>query len=174
MVEFSKDNITFMIAIIGFFLSLYNFIKSCWESSCHLQVLYKSHTCGERYDKRAMLVARLIFENRSSRKIAISRMFLEHNNKRYEFAFPKHEVWKFTTRSGGKITDEQQIFSQEIPFEIEGYGTLGGYFILYLPLEMKEDFSKDTTFDLLIYTNRKKLRVSLSADNFGTDSEQYG
>lgn len=100
-------------------------------------------------------------------------MFLEFQNQKYEFLFPKHKVWSFTTRSGGKVTKESNVYTQELPFDIDGNGAVGGYFRVDLPSEAVSDFSKSTVLNLVIYTNRKKLHTSLIANNCGPDSEQY-
>lgn len=64
--------------------------------------------------------------------------------------------------------------SQELPFKIEGYGALGGYFIVFLPNEFEEHFRQKVEIQMTIQTTRKKKNVLLVADNPGRDVEQYG
>lgn len=42
----TREDLTFVIAIAGFLLSLFNFIKDCWNSRCRLSVIYKSHSAA--------------------------------------------------------------------------------------------------------------------------------
>lgn len=170
----TRENLTFVIAVAGFLLSLFNFIKDCWNSRCHLSVIYKNHTAGISRRNKTSINVHLIFENKSSKRIAVTRMFLVFHNQKYEFLFPENEVWSFTKRSGGEIIKNDTIYTQQLPFDIDGNGALGGYFRVLLPPEAVSDFSKSTVLNLVIYTNRKKLHTSLIADNCGPDSEQYG
>lgn len=169
-----RESITLGIAIISFMLSVYNFVKNCWDLRCALRISYKSHTAGKHQSGKTILVLRLIFENQSAAKTSVTRIFLNHKGKRYEFAFPENQVWEFESKIGNVVKKRECVVSQRLPFAIEGYGAVGGYFVAYLPLELCSDFSANAKIELDIQTNRKMLHTSLVADNPGYDSQEYG
>ena len=81
-----RENITLVIAIAGFVMSLYNFFRAIWDKRCSFSVGYVSHYCHlSRSEKHAELVFRLNFINQSSVPLTIVRMFMVVDDKKYEF-----------------------------------------------------------------------------------------
>ncbi len=169
-----RDNVTFLIALAGFGLSIWNFFADLWRNRCSIRIEYISHYCGAHPNGRSFLQLRLNIINRSSAPISISRMFLHYQGQFYEFLFPSVNVWEFTTRRNHEIINREVIKSQAIPFKIEGRGAVGGYFLVYIPSEAKDAFAQQTMFDLIVHTSKRKKRFSLVANNHGRDAEQYG
>ena len=89
-----RENITLVIAIAGFVMSLYNFFRAIWDKRCSFSVGYVSHYCHlSRSEKHAELVFRLNFINQPSVPLTIVRMFMVVDDKKYEFLFPEQQVF---------------------------------------------------------------------------------
>lgn len=169
-----RENITFLIALVGFMLSLWNFFSDHWRNRCSFSVEYISHYCGIHPNGKTVLQLRLNIVNKSSVPISISRMFLNYKRQELEFLFPSVCVWEFTKRRNHEIVKQEEINSQAIPFKIEGHGAVGGYFLVYVPPEARGDFSQKTKIKISMQTSRQKKRFLLTAHNPGRDAEQYG
>ena len=170
----NRNNITLVIAVLGFGMSLYNFFRSLWDRRCDFRVDYVSHYCTlSRSGKYAEPMFRLNFINRSSAPLTVVRMFLCVENEKYEFLFPEQMVYQMTHTENGKTVQAGEVRSQALPFRVEGNGAMGGYFAVYLPPEMKKQFQSAGKWKLTVQTTRKKKSFLLAADNPGYDIEQY-
>lgn len=170
-----RENITLVIAIAGFVMSLYNFFRAIWDKRCSFSVGYVSHYCHlSRSEKHAELVFRLNFINQSSVPLTIVRMFMVVDDKKYEFLFPEQQVYRMTRTENGKTFQIGEIKSQSLPVRIEGNGALGGYFAVYLPPEMEKRFQLAGTWKIIVQATQKKKTFSIVADNPGYDIEKYG
>lgn len=169
----SRDNVTFFIAVAGLLMSIYNFVKALWDSRFGIGVTYISHWSRVSRNKGVMTM-RLLFENKSSRPVTVTRIFLSYDGRHYEFLFPAQKVWTFEKTRNSVVIEQSNVMSQELPFKVEGYGVVGGYFVVTLPPDVAQDFSRDKQISLTVHTNRKKKQVSFFAYNHGSDIEEYG
>lgn len=169
-----RENITFLIALVSFALSLWNFFQGLWKNRCAYTISYVNHFCGKHPNGRTVLQLRLNFEVHSSAPVTVTRIFLITEQEQYEFIFPSVCVWEFTRSRNGNVIKREEISSQSLPFRMEGYGALGGYFLVYVPDEMEKELNTKTKICLLVQTTKKKKHFLLSADNPGRDAEQYG
>ncbi|GEM_PF-3534293 len=157
---FSKDNITFAIAVLGFIFSLCNTIYLIVLNKRNLKVTCKKYSpCGYLTDKPIFF--ELIFENNSRRSISITRMFLNIDNKKFEFfSFPQL-VYEENNKTCGRITSEQKEYSLVLPKTIDGFGVLGGFFCVLT--NNCVDFKKLSTakLSLSVHTNRGITNVPI-------------
>lgn len=89
-------------------------------------------------------------------------------------AFPERNVWSFERKIGKQIVSHQEIPSQKLPFIVEGYGAVAGYFVVYLPPSLECEFSRTTNLSLIVQSSRKKKKFSIIANNHGEDIKEYG
>ena len=170
-----RDNVTFLIAIAGFVMSLYNFFRALWDKRCSFSVDYVSHYCSlSKSGKYAEPMFRLNFVNRSSAPLTVVRMFLLVDGKKYEFLFPEQQVYQMTRRQKGETIQTGEVKSQKLPFRVEGKGALGGYFAVYLPTNMEKTFQSTGKWQLIIQTTQKQKTFLIVANKPGYDIEQYG
>ena len=170
----SRDNVTFFIAVVGLLMSIYNFVKAMWDSRFGIGVTYISHWSRISRNNKGVMTMRLLFENKSSRPFTVTRIFLDYDGKRYEFLFPAQKVWEFEKTRNGVIIEQSNVMSRELPFNVEGYGAVGGYFVVALPPDVAQDFARDKQILLTVHTNHKKKQVSFFAYNHGSDIKEYG
>ena len=123
----NRENITLLIAIAGFGMSLYNFFRALWDKRCSFRVDYVSHYCClSKSGKYAEPMFRFNFVNLSSAPLTVVRMFLLVDGEKYEFLFPEQQVYQMTRRQKGETVQIGEVKSQKLPFRLEGKGALGG------------------------------------------------
>ena len=113
----TKENITFLIAVLGFLLSLYNFLRDILQNRMKLHVIYKNHLISEHDHKG----------------ISISRIFLNIDDISLEFYWIPQFVFQATQKCKGEILDEINVHTIPLPAHIEGYGIIGGFFFVKAP-----------------------------------------
>lgn len=171
----NRENVTLLIAIAGFGMSLYNFFRALWDKQCSFLVDYVSHYCClSKSGKYAEPMFRFNFVNLSSAPLTVVRMFLLVDGKKYEFLFPEQQVYQMTRRQKGETIQTGEVKSQKLPFRVEGKGALGGYFAAYLPTDMEKTFQSAGKWQLVVQTSQKEKVFSIVADKPGYDIEQYG
>ncbi len=168
-----RNNVTFVIAIAGFAMSLYNFFRSMWDRRCTFSIDYVNHHCSQRKG-HARLEIRMNIQNLSSAPLSIVRMYLICDGASYSFAFPAQEILALYQTKGGVETQRSQVLSQPLPFTIPGHGVCGAYFAAYLPLELKNQLSGKCKFQLAVQTPQKRVVFDIDAYNPGLDFEEYG
>ena len=106
-----RNNITFLIAIAGFAMSLYNFFRALWDRRCALSIDYVNHHCSPCKGHTRFEI-RMNIQNLSSAPLSIVRMYIICDGKSYSFAFPAQEVMEFTHTKGGIETRHSEVLSQ--------------------------------------------------------------
>lgn len=137
LVLITKENITFIIAVLGFLLSLYNLLKELLQNRMNLCVTYKNHHISS-YNKRGITMS-LSIENLVKNPISISRAFLNIDDKSLEFYWIPQFVYRATQSTKDKIHDEIKLHTIPLPVYIEGYGAIGGFFYVKSPVDITDD-----------------------------------
>ncbi len=157
----TKEQITFIIAVISFMLSVYNFLYSLFINRSNLKITYKSHTFCSHLPE-SPIIFNLVLLNKSRLDISISRLFLKVNDCTYEFDSEPNWVGEKTQRTGNKITDKITLHSLEIPQTISGLGAVGGYFWVNTSNNFK--FNKSDQITIIAHTNRGKFKYTIDFD----------
>ena len=147
---FTRENINFSIAIISFILSVYNFAHEKLQNRKKLNITYKNHFIAE-HDHKSITIS-LAFENLVKNPISISRIYLCVDDEKYDFYWIPQFVLRATRQTNGEVTDEINVHSIPLPFTIEGYGVVGGFFFTKAPQSVY-DFENANT-SLLVYSNK--------------------
>ena len=150
----NKENITFLIAVIGFLLSLWNFLKELWYNRSKINIRFKNQAPIISLGDKCLRIE-LSIENKSRIPISISRMFLVYKDIEYEFEWIPRLVVYDHIKEQNNIHDIMKNCTLALPTTIPGLGVYGGYFIAVI----NEDFYSDIKNDyfLKIQTNRKKF-----------------
>lgn len=147
---FTRENINFSIAIISFILSVYNFAHEKLQNRMKLNITYKNHFIAE-HDHKSITIS-LAFENLVKNPISISRIYLCVDDEKYDFYWIPQFVLRATQQTNGQVIDEINVHSIPLPFTIEGYGVVGGFFFTKAPQSVY-DFENANT-SLLVYSNK--------------------
>lgn len=150
----TKENITFLMAIIGFLLSIYNFVKDLLQNRMRLKVVYKSHKVSETQSDH--LNIGISIQNLTSNNISISRIFLNVDGSNYEFFWVSELVFIHS-----HACDKVSTSSQTLPCTISSYGQIGGFFCLNYP-QLKEDRLQNGKTSLVIHTNKGKKKYVIN------------
>ena len=157
---FTKENISFSIAVIGFILSLYNFFKSIWRNRSKIRFRCKSCHIGKT-EQRNLVYFQFAFENCSQLPISISRIFLHINEDQCEFNWVPEFILKRERLRGDNVIEKKEYYSEQIPHTIDGLGIWGGFFCASLPYEINHSRFLQSRKKIVLYTNRGKKRLKL-------------
>lgn len=161
----TKENITFIIAILGFGLSLYNFVNERLQNRLKLFVTYKSHFISDVTGHENELTISLAVENLVKNPISITRMFLNINSRKYEFYWIPQIVYHADFKCGNTILDEIKVHTVNIPFEINGYGVVGGFFFVVTDKQLTDKQLYESATSITIFSSKGKRTYPISFDN---------
>lgn len=120
-----RDNVTFIIAVVGFAMSIYNFIESWLHKRTKVAVEF-AHVFRVEGQGRCVDILHLKIYNLSSREIVISRISVKNNSGNGEFGAYRRQLLrsaKTLTRSSGEIDLEAVTWmSDYLPVKVEGGG----------------------------------------------------
>lgn len=156
-----KEQITFFIALIGFLLSLYNFIWALIHNRVKLRVAYKNHLCGN--GENGFLIVMMNIENLSRLPLSVSRMFLNIGDDTYEFSSMPQFVYERTRKCGDEVYDKVITHSVELPQFIPALGVCGGFFHVVGEITNKRLMNENTS--ITIWTTRGKRTYKILMNN---------
>lgn len=148
----TKENITFLIAVIGFLLSLYNFFRELLHNRMLLRVVYKNHLISE-HDHCGITIS-LSIENKTKIPISISRAFLNIGENSLEFYWIPQLVFRATHSGKNAIYDEVNVHTITLPARIEGYGIIGGFFFCKSPTPICNEDLLSSKTSITINSNK--------------------
>lgn len=157
----TRENISLVIAVIGFSLSIYNFVHEKMQNRMKINITYKNHFIAE-HDHKSITIS-LAFENLVKNPISISRIYLCVDDKKYDFYWIPQFVLRATQQTNGQVIDEINVHSIPLPFTIEGYGVVGGFFFTKAPQSIYTLESANTS--LLVYSNKGIKKYPILMNN---------
>ena len=158
---FTRGNINFVIAVIGFTLSVYNFVHERMQNRMKINITYKNHFIAE-HDHKSITIS-LAFENLVKNPISISRIYLCVDDEKYDFYWIPQFVLRATQQTNGQVIDEINVHTIPLPFTIEGYGVVGGFFFAKAPQPIYALESANTS--LLVYSNKGIKKYPILMNN---------
>ena len=99
----TRENISLVIAVIGFILSVYNFVHEKMQNRMKINITYKNHFIAE-HDHKSITIS-LAFENLVKNPISISRIYLCVDDKKYDFYWIPQFVLRATQQTNGQVID---------------------------------------------------------------------
>lgn len=152
---FTKDNITFALALFGSAGTAWNLFQS------RRKLLIKLSYFG--YNKqKCIALANMQFSNKSRLPISITDVRVKVNNIYY--ACKKHPVLADSSKhEWSKNVSVKDFYSVQFPLAMLSLGGTGGYLVFDIPQGVDAPLSMPMTF--LISTNRgRPFEVQLSPD----------
>lgn len=159
----TKENITFLIAVLGFLLSLYNFLRDILQNRMKLHVTYKNHLISE-HDHMGITISMSI-ENKVKVPISISRVFLNIDDTSLEFYWIPQFVFQATQKCRDEILDEINVHTIPLPAHIEGYGIIGGFFFCKSPVPISNAELLSAKTSITIHSNKGTKIYPISMNN---------
>lgn len=161
---FTKENITFSLAVFGsigtLISAIISFIHRRKKLSIHISKLYFDHTSIWLY---------CIFENKSQLPISINSLAVQIRNSFIYTSQIPQKVFEVTDRSGNTITSKREFYSIAFPISLPALSGTAGYVYFDIPGERLETLPTELFFQA--GTNRgmvKKRKLSyMLADDWG-------
>lgn len=159
----SNDFISTYIALAGFIISIANSIYLICINSFKVSLITKSYAICSDLEGHPIYFE-LAIENNSRIPLSVSRMYLNVNEKKYEFQWEKERIGHFEFRTNGIVTEEYSTYSETLPQIIQGCGVVGGFFYVETEDALKEDEFMNSEISIEIHTNRgnKTFKTDLS------------
>lgn len=149
----TKDNITLVIAILGFLLSFYTIVERYIQNRKHLEI-HISYVFRIGNEPKATEILNIQIINKSREAITVSRMQVICENRVDGFGNFRKKLLTITNRSGNEITERNNWTSDILPIKIEGLGFFSG-----LLVSDKNNFvlTPKKKCKLILYTNKGKI-----------------
>lgn len=159
---FSKENLAMSISIVSIIITVWSFIstknKERIKLFCEVNDIYF-------YSKSNFISLNITTVNNSSRPITIHRVDLKTVNVKGIFSYRCNgDSEKFITSKVNGIL-ESQVFIQELPIYLPGFGTERGWYKFQLDDNTRKiDLSKYKC-SLIYYCNNKKIEHPITIPN---------
>jgi hypothetical protein len=124
---FNRQNITLLIAVAGFVMSIYNFIKDFIQNRTRIRIdiqdCFRLTSSGGTPD-----IIHIKLLNLSKRPVVLSAITIKNGSrfelrgKRYRFGSYRRKIVSRTHEKGGILEKEEVWFSDVLPVKIEEYG----------------------------------------------------
>lgn len=124
---FTKENITFLLGLIGAIGTAVTFIKSLINNRTNFAIKTVKFNVGEKG-----ILSYMMFLNNSYSPIAITSISICINSIYYPAILAPEEVCHTVHRSGNEITDTHSEYSIAFPIVLGGQYAISGY--VYFPL----------------------------------------
>lgn len=153
----TKDNITLVIAIVGFIISIYNLILSIVTQRKSLEI-----TILDIYSLHDIIAINISIENRSRLPIAITNFTLVSNDSYRTNCTPIPTLlFENVRRIGKEVVERKQTYSTQLPISISSLAAANAIVIFE---KVQEPLPVDSTqVTVLVGTNRgKAVQMKLS------------
>ena len=160
----NREDITFWIAVAGFFISVWSIARQLWRERKNLSVkieIQNELNCFPRENTNSILCIFILFENHSMNPISITKVELYTPNQTVIAQLNPHFIGHLFRRLCDTETPfyERFIESAKFPIELSALGA-AEEFLYFGPTE---DTSWKQIDKLIIYTNRGKVTVRSKA-----------
>lgn len=149
MIHFTKENITFILALIGSLGTIVNWLRLFIVNNKNFNirpVAYRS--------KDNITLFYLLFENKSRMPISITELSVQINGVYYPCRYLPEIVTSSHRTIGKEIVSSHDYFNIAFPVQLGALGATSGYVLFILPKDIQMPDSKTLTF--LVTSNRGK------------------
>lgn len=148
----TKENITFLIAIIGFIVSIINLSYFFIIRKINLTVCFGNYGIKNYYQNKKILLIHYRFDNSSQLAIAITKIQILIDNNAYECDIRKNIAEKYERKRGSQLVCENITYTDILPINIPPLASCSGYLGFVIPPDIMSTHEKALTFR--ICTNR--------------------
>lgn len=158
MQYFTKENITFLLALIGSIGSVTGWFYTYVVNKKKISIRIIAYTV-----KSNIILSYLSFENLSRSPISLTSISIKVNGVFYPCRHIPQKVKSTEHMIGGKIVSTHDVFNISLPIELGGLGATSGYILFVLPKDAGTPDAKTVTFQ--ISSNRgAAVEMSLSLE----------
>ena len=163
-----RDNVTFLIAVASFALSIWNFASDKIKNRKNLMIkVQKAFRFEMTPDNGYTEVLNVVVINKSREAITLSGMKLLTQSGNFRFGIDRRELVSISNKSGNKEISRSTWYSDVFPVKIEGLG----YAQLLLSSTNKENgIQENEPYVLELFSNKGKVRKTFTSDFSSAES----
>lgn len=171
MQYFTKENITFLIALIGFILSIWDFIELRLMKICRLQVICKSFITAPNQlaNNHMPMFLSLSITNKSVLPVTITTIYIKINNQVFPFSWIPEIVHTSQRRNKQGIIDTTVIKSVTYPVYIQEQNSMCGYFYVPVSPKFTDEYLLRASCSLELHTNRGVKNYDITLPRLAND-----
>ncbi len=155
---FTKENITFVLALIGSVGTIATWIRSYIINKRNVII---RPIANKSKDNKILLY--LFFENRSRLPISITAISVLFDGVYYPCRYQPQKVISDQRTVGGKVVSLQDYYNITFPVQLGSLDSSSGYVLFVIPQDVQIPDSKTLTFQ--VSSNRgKAFEMKLSLD----------
>lgn len=157
-----RDNVTFLIAVASFGLSIWNFVSDKLENRKKLDVTVRDVFClGPSREKEYTEVLNLMVVNKSREAITLSGLAIETENQTYQFGEHRLKLLTHSHKIGNKEVSRSEWYSDVFPIKIEG---LGCAHMLLSSTGAEKHIQADKPYRITISSNKGIVEKTVTSD----------
>lgn len=155
-----RENITFIIAIAGFLISIYNLLNGIFTQRRNLR--FRLYGIKSYKDVTFLHIG---IENKSRLSVAITHMFLMLDSGKYPCAAEPTLLCTNTLRQGNEVLSEKRTFSTAFPITIPALSAQSAYILFERMRELPSDEATHLNFEVCANRGRPmRMKLELPAD----------
>lgn len=161
-----RDNVTFLIAIASFGLSIWNFVSDKLKKRKKLEIVVQNVFCmGPSPEMEYTEILNLTVVNKSREAITLSGLEIETENQTGRFGEYRFKLQKHSDKINNREVSRSVWYSDTFPIKIEG---LGYSHVLLASTGERKYIHEDEPYRMTIFTNKgtvtKKFVSCFSSD----------
>lgn len=153
MTYINLNNIVDFIGILGFIISIINFVYFFVIRKKKLKIRFEEFGVCKYYNGEVLKI-RFCFQNLSQLPVSITRIQLVVNDSMYDCTNSPVNIEEITRRRGTTVIERTTVNSVTVPINLQPLMSQGDYFAFPIPQGIVSNSEKSLTFR--IYTNRGK------------------
>ncbi len=157
-----RNNITFLIAVTGFIMSVYNFAENLAQKKVRITAEV-SDVFRAGNESRCLETICLKVVNLSNEPVVLSGVKVENYKHKGSFGRYQKGVFTFTNRTAGKVTSVQKWTADRLPVTVDSKGCVS---LLLAGDSETPAFAEHTENIVTIRTDRKKITQRLHLSTF--------
>lgn len=140
---FTKENITFVLALIGSLGTIATWLFSYISNKRNISIRPIAYN-----SKDNKILFYLSFENRSRLPISITALSILLDGAYYPCRYQPQRVISHQHTVGGKVVSSQDYYNLNFPVQLSPLGSNSGYVLFVIPREVLMPDSKTATFQV--------------------------
>lgn len=147
------DYVTFLIAVGGFGLSIWNFAETRWQNRVTIGIECKDYLFADFLKTKPLFVG-LTITNKSRLQISVTRIFIEFSGTSYEVSWIPMPVFNARLTQNDVLWDSTIVKSIIPPLNMGGLSSVSGYFTISSHGKIDISALPGSDVKITLHTNR--------------------
>ena len=156
-----RDNVTFLIAVASFVLSIWNFVSDKLKNRKKLEIIVQNVFCmGPSREKEYTEVLNLHIINKSREAITLSGLELKVEKQTCQFGEYRLKLLTNSRKVGNKEVSRSEWYSDIFPIKVEG---MGYAHIVLASTGTEKHIQEGEPYRLKIFSNKGIVRKKVTS-----------